>query len=126
MRVLFFGTPEFAVPSLKALLGSHEVVAVVTRPDRPSGRGQKVTASPIKATAEAHGTRVLQPSRMGDPQWLKDIAEVRSDIAVVAAYGRLLPQVLLQPVGIRIEVDSPAVSATDNVERLEVTHFLAL
>lgn len=95
MRVVFFGTPEFAVPSLAALLGSHEVVAVVTRPDRPSGRGHKVTASPVKATAESHGARVLQPPRLGDAQWLKDIADLRADIAVVAAYGRLLPQALL-------------------------------
>ena|SRR5688572_28248544 len=95
MRVLFFGTPEFAVPSLTALIDSHEVAAVVTRPDRPRGRGQKVTVSPIKATAEAHGTPVLQPARLGDPEWLKELAELRPDIAVVAAYGRLLPQPLL-------------------------------
>lgn len=95
MRVVFFGTPEFAVPSLRALFGSHEVAAVVTRPDRPSGRGHKVIPSPVKAIAEAQGTPVLQPTRLGDPQWLKDVAELRSDIAVVAAYGRLLPQALL-------------------------------
>ena len=95
MRVIFFGTPDFAVPSLTALLASHEVVAVVTRPDRPSGRGQKVTASPVKAAAEAHGARVLQPTRLGDSQWLKDVADLDADIAVVAAYGRLLPQALL-------------------------------
>src|SRR5688572_3252974 len=95
MRVLFFGTPEFAVPSLTALIRAHEVVAVVTRPDRPRGRGHKVTASPIKAAAEAHGTPVLQPSQLGNPQWIKDIVDLRADIAVVAAYGRLLPQALL-------------------------------
>jgi methionyl-tRNA formyltransferase len=95
MRVVFFGTPEFAVPSLLALIGSHEVVAVVTRPDRPSGRGHKVTASAVKAAAAAHGVRVLQPAQLGDPQWLTDVADLRADIAVVAAYGRLLPQVLL-------------------------------
>ena len=95
MRVLFFGTPEFAVPSLTALLDSHEVVAVVTRPDRPRGRGQKITASPIKATAESHGTRILQPAQLGDAEWLKEVAGLRADVAVVAAYGRLLPQQLL-------------------------------
>src|SRR6185436_10309374 len=93
--VLFFGTPEFAVPSLTALLRSHEVVAVVTRPDRPSGRGHKVTASPVKAAAEAHGTPVLQPARLSDPQWLAGVADLKADIAIVAAYGRLLPQPLL-------------------------------
>ena len=95
MRVIFFGTPEFAVPSLTALLGSHEVVGVVTRPDRPSGRGHKVTASPVKARAEADGTPVLQPTRLSDPQWLMEVADLRADIAIVAAYGRLLPQALL-------------------------------
>lgn len=95
MRVIFFGTPEFAVPALAALFSAHEVVAVVTRPDRPSGRGHKVTASPVKAAAEAHGTRVVQPARLGDTEWLRDVAAMRADIAVVAAYGRLLPQALL-------------------------------
>ena len=95
MRVLFFGTPDFAVPSLAALIDAHEVVAAVTRPDRPKGRGQKITASPVKATAEAHGIRVLQPARLNDAEWLQDVAKLRADIAVVAAYGRLLPQALL-------------------------------
>ena len=95
MRVLFFGTPDFAVPSLNALFGAHEVVGVVTRPDRPRGRGQKVTSSPVKIAATAHGTQILQPSRLSEPDWLKDIAALRADIAVVAAYGRLLPQDLL-------------------------------
>ena len=95
MRVLFFGTPEFAVPSLTALAGAHEVVAVVTRPDRPRGRGHRISASPIKATAEAHGIPVLQPAGLNDLQWLQSIADLHADIAVVAAYGRLLPQALL-------------------------------
>ena len=95
MRVLFFGTPEFAVPSCRALLDAHEVVGVVTRPDRPRGRGHKVTASPVKAAAEARGTLVLQPARLSDPEWLDEVRELKADIAVVAAYGRLLPQALL-------------------------------
>jgi len=95
VRVLFFGTPEFAVPSLTALLGAHDVVGVVTRPDRPSGRGQKMTASPVKVTAQAHGVPVLQPARLSDPEWLSQLELVRADVAVVVAYGRLLPQSLL-------------------------------
>lgn len=95
MRVIFFGTPAFAVPTLAALLDTHDVAAVVTRVDRPSGRGHKVTASPVKALAVAHGVPVLQPSTLGDPQWLAAVAALRADIAVVAAYGRLLPQALL-------------------------------
>lgn len=95
MRVLLFGTPDFAVPSLEALIGAHEVVAVVTRPDKPRGRGHKVTASPVKMVAEAHGIRVLQPTTLAAPEWLSEVAGFHADIAVVAAYGRLLPQALL-------------------------------
>ncbi|HUG36401.1 MAG TPA: hypothetical protein VML54_05590, partial [Candidatus Limnocylindrales bacterium] len=64
MKVLFYGTPEFARPTLEALLGRHEVVAVVTQPDRPSGRGQRVTAPPVKQRAVAAGVPVLQPPRL--------------------------------------------------------------
>lgn len=96
MRVIFFGTPEFAVPALAALFSHHEVVAVVTRPDRPAGRGQKVTASPVKALAESRGARILQPTKLGEAAWLDDIARLNADLAVVAAYGRLLPQPLLE------------------------------
>jgi len=95
MRVIYFGTPEFAVPALASLMATHEVVAVVTQPDRPRGRGQKVTANPVKALATAHDVPVLQPTRLRDPQWLEEIAALRADIGVVAAYGRLLPQTLL-------------------------------
>ena len=95
MRVIFFGTPDFAVPSLNALFGAHEVVGVVTRPDRPRGRGQKVTSSPVKIAAAAGSTQILQPARLSDPEWLREVAGLRADIAVVAAYGRLLPQDLL-------------------------------
>jgi methionyl-tRNA formyltransferase len=96
MNVVFFGTPEFAVPSLNALLGAHDVLAVVTRPDRPRGRGHKVSSSPVKLAAEAGSTQILQPSaRLADPEVLNAIADLRPDIAVVTAYGRLLPQALL-------------------------------
>jgi methionyl-tRNA formyltransferase len=95
MRVIYFGTPAFAVPSLAALVAAHEVAAVVTQPDRPSGRGQKITPNPVKALAASHDIPVLQPARLRDPQWLGDIAALRADIGVVAAYGRLLPQALL-------------------------------
>ncbi len=95
MRVIYFGTPAFAVPSLAALTAAHEVVAVVTQPDRPRGRGQKVTPNPVKALAVSRGIPVLQPAGLRDPQWLGDIAALRADIGVVAAYGRLLPQALL-------------------------------
>ena len=95
-RVVFFGTPEFAVPTFDELLHSpYDVVGVVTQPDRPRGRGQKTSASPVKAAALAAGTRVLQPESVKDPAFLADLKELSADIGVVAAYGQILPEVVL-------------------------------
>jgi len=96
VKVLYFGTPRFAVPTLELILqSSHTVVGVVTQPDRPRGRGHHVTASPVKEVALAHGLPVLQPTRMKDTEWLDDVRALGADIGVVAAYGRILPQALL-------------------------------
>jgi methionyl-tRNA formyltransferase len=96
LRVLYFGTPDFAVPTLERLLASrHTVVGVVTQPDRPRGRGQRVTPSPVKAVAGSHGIPVFQPTALGDGGWLDQVRGLRPDIGVVAAYGRILPQTLL-------------------------------
>jgi methionyl-tRNA formyltransferase len=96
VKVLYFGTPRFAVPTLELILRSaHTVVGVVTQPDRPRGRGQQVTPSPVKEVALAHGLPVLQPTRMKDVEWLAQVRALGADIGVVAAYGRILPQVLL-------------------------------
>ncbi len=96
LRIAFFGTPAFAVPTLDALLASdHEVVGVVTQPDRPRGRGQQVSDSPVKARARIAGVPILQPTRLKDPAFLEAFGAWRADLGVVAAYGRLLPQVLL-------------------------------
>ncbi len=96
MRVVFFGTPSFAVPTLEALLHStHTVAAVVTQPDRPRGRGQKTTASPVKDAATAAGVAVLQPASVKTPEFVQELASLRADIAVVAAYGQILTQALL-------------------------------
>jgi methionyl-tRNA formyltransferase len=96
LRIVFFGTPEFAVPTLDALLGSrHPVVGVVTQPDRPRGRGQKVSAAPIKARALAAALPVLQPERLKDPAFLDALAALRADLGVVAAYGKILTDALL-------------------------------
>jgi len=93
---MYFGTPQFAVPTLERLLGSsHPVVGVVTQPDRPRGRGQHVTASPVKVVAEAHGVPVLQPTQLRDAAFLDSVRDLAPDIGVVAAYGRILPQALL-------------------------------
>lgn len=95
-RVLFFGTPAFAVPTLEALLGSsHAVVGVVTQPDRPRGRGQLATDGPVKACALAHAVPLFQPSTLKDAALLDDLAALRPDIGVVAAYGKILPAALL-------------------------------
>ena len=93
MRVAFAGTPEVAVPSLDALLASprHDVVAVITRPPRPSGRGRRATASPVADRATVAGVEVLSPERPGDPDFLATLRERRVDCCAVVAYGALLP-----------------------------------
>ena len=96
LRVAFFGTPEFAVPTLDALLASrHRVVVVVTQPDRPRGRGQKVAFSPVKARATEAGVPVLQPTKLKDEAFVSSFAATQSDLGVVAAYGRILPAALI-------------------------------
>ena len=95
-RVVFFGTPEFAVPTLQALLDSpHQVVAVVTQPDRPKGRGQKSQPSPVKQLALANGLPILEPERLRDTAFLDRLRAVSGDLGVVAAYGRILPEAVL-------------------------------
>jgi methionyl-tRNA formyltransferase len=95
VRVLFYGTPEFALPTLDAVLARHQVVAVVTQPDRPAGRGQHLTPPPVKARALAHGVPVIQPPRLRDPGWPERLSEFRADVAVVVAFGQILPKAVL-------------------------------
>jgi methionyl-tRNA formyltransferase len=96
LRLAFFGTPEFAVPSLAALLESrHEVVALVSQPDRPKGRGQKLQPTPTKQVALDAGIPVLQPAKIRDDTFLNAFRDLRVDLGVVAAYGKILPDVLL-------------------------------
>jgi methionyl-tRNA formyltransferase len=96
MRVVFFGTPQFAVPSLEQLIHStHDVVGVVTQPDRPRGRGQKVTDAPVKMTAVQHGLPVFQPARLRDPEVSETLTRWAPDLGVVAAYGKILPESVL-------------------------------
>ncbi|MEJ2677995.1 MAG: methionyl-tRNA formyltransferase [Gemmatimonadota bacterium] len=99
MRIVFWGTPSFAVPSLRALLGEgHDVVAVVTQPDRPAGRGRKVRLSPVKAEAAEQGIPVLQPERARGESFMGELAAVEPDLSVVVAYGQILrPEVLDLP-----------------------------
>jgi methionyl-tRNA formyltransferase len=94
MRIVFLGTPEFAVASLEALI-EHQfnVVAVVTAPDKPSGRGLKLTPSPVKTCAEKHGIPVLQPIKLKDPDFIQELASFQADLQFVVAF-RMLPEVV--------------------------------
>jgi len=94
LRIVFFGTPDFAVASLDALLGTtHEVVAVVTAPDKPSGRGQQERASPVKECALQHGIQVLQPTNLKSEDFMEALQKCHADIQVVVAF-RMLPEVV--------------------------------
>jgi methionyl-tRNA formyltransferase len=96
MRVLFAGTPEPAVPSLRALLASrHEVAAVLTRPDAPAHRGRRMEPSPVRRVAEDAGVEVLTPARPRDPEFLARLAELAPDACSVVAYGGLIPPAAL-------------------------------
>ena len=97
MRVLFWGTPEFALPALRAVENAgHEVAAVVTRPDRPRGRGRKRASSPVRRYAEARGHRVLTPERPRDGAFMDLVREIAPDVSAVVAYGHILSRELLE------------------------------
>ena len=96
LRVVFFGTPAFAVPTLERLVHSHhEVVGVISQPDRPRGRGQQISEAPVKALAVSLGLPVLQPERLARDLFESAFTALRADIGVVAAYGKILPDWLL-------------------------------
>ena len=95
MRVVFLGSPPFALPSLKALATNYTVVTVVSQPDRPAGRGREHTAPATKIFASEVGIPVFQPERLRDPDAIDRIADLEPDMLVVAAYGQILPQSLL-------------------------------
>jgi methionyl-tRNA formyltransferase len=93
LRLVFFGTPAFAATALRRLLRApHPVVAVVTQPDRPRGRGQQVSFSPVKQVAIGAGLPVLQPERLKTPEFQQALRDIGADLGVVAAYGRILPE----------------------------------
>ena len=95
MRVIFMGTPDFSVPALQALAARHEVVAVYSQPPRAAGRGQKPRPSPVQQAAEALGLPVRTPARLRDPADQQAFAALQADVAVVVAYGLILPQPVL-------------------------------
>ncbi len=92
MRVVFLGTPAFAVPTLEAVANAHQVILVVTQPDRPKGRGQEVTASPIKQAATRLGLPLYQPERIRRPEAQERLASLKPEIMVVVGYGQIIPQ----------------------------------
>ncbi len=97
MRILFMGTPEFAVASVKALVeAGHEVCGVFTQPDKPKNRGHKMAFSPVKEYALSVGLDVYQPTKMRDGEALKIVQELAPELTVVAAYGRILPEDILE------------------------------
>ncbi|MEK9826384.1 MAG: methionyl-tRNA formyltransferase, partial [Methylotenera sp.] len=97
MKIIFAGTPEFAVPALAALIeAGHEIVMVLTQPDRPAGRGMKLKPSPVKVLAQQHGLPVFQPERLKPAEVQADIAATDADVMIVAAYGLIIPTAVLQ------------------------------
>ncbi|MCD8369634.1 MAG: methionyl-tRNA formyltransferase [Clostridiales bacterium] len=96
MRIVFMGTPDFSVPTLKSLLDSrHQVIAVVTQPDKPKGRGRAVAMSPVKECALEHGIPVYQPVRARDATFIREMEALAPDVMVVIAFGQILSQDLL-------------------------------
>ncbi|WP_313530244.1 methionyl-tRNA formyltransferase [Anaerotignum sp.] len=95
MRVIFMGTPDFAVYSLKALLTQHEVIAVVSQPDKPKGRGKKLVPTPVKEYALEQGLQVYQPEKARDPEFVALLEELAPDVIAVTAFGQILPESIL-------------------------------
>src|SRR5205814_10302038 len=89
-KIVFMGTPEFAVPALRALAERHHVVGVVTQPDRPAGRGQRVVEAPVKQFSRQAGLPVIQPQRLREPEALAQLTAWAPEIIIVAAFGQIL------------------------------------
>ncbi len=97
MRIVFMGTPDFSVPTLRALVeGGHQVIAVVTQPDKPKGRGKAVQMTPVKEQAVAYGIPVYQPVKARDESFVQILRELAPDVIVVVAFGQILPRVILE------------------------------
>ena len=96
MRVVFMGTPDFSVPTLECIIeAGHEVVGVVTQPDKAKGRGKKVVYTPVKEKALEHGLTVYQPRRAREPEFIEQMRALNPDVMVVVAFGQILPKELL-------------------------------
>ena len=96
LKIIFAGTPDFSVPPLQALIDSpHEVVAVYTQPDRPAGRGRKLSPGPVKVCAQEHGLTVMQPEKLKSSEEQQPLLDLKADLMVVVAYGIILPEAIL-------------------------------
>lgn len=95
MRVLFMGTPEYALPALRAVFAKHEIVGILTRADKPNCRGNKIVFSPVKTFALEHGIPVFQPEDMKDPALFEDLKALSPDISIVVAYGKMIPDSII-------------------------------
>lgn len=95
MRIVFMGTPEFSVPTLEALIAHHDVIAVVTQPDKPKGRGKAMAFPPVKETALAHDIPVYQPVKVREEGFVKVLRDMAPDAIVVVAFGQILPESIL-------------------------------
>jgi len=97
MKIVFIGTPQFALPTLEALIKSeHRIISVITQPSRPKGRGLKLTLPPVKVLAQEFGIPVFQPPKINDPQAVSYLKSLSPDLIVVVAYGQILPQEVLE------------------------------
>ena len=93
MRILFFGTPDFAVPTLRAIhSGPHDVVGVVSQPDRPKGRGRAVHPSPVSAFAQEQALPLWRPEKVGEPEVAEALRALEPDMGVVVAFGQFIPK----------------------------------
>jgi methionyl-tRNA formyltransferase len=95
IRIVFMGSPDFAVPTLRALAGQYSIVGAVTQPDRPSGRGMTLTSPPVKMAAQELGIPVIQPEKLREPEAFAQLQAWKPDLIVVAAFGQILRQNVL-------------------------------
>ena len=95
-KIIFMGTPDFSTKVLEMLIAEHDVIAVVTQPDRPVGRKRKMTPPPVKRVAQEAGIQVYQPEKLADSEELEDLLQLDADLIVTAAFGQLLPESLLE------------------------------
>lgn len=95
MRVIFMGTPEFSVPTLEALIAHHDVIGVVTQPDKRKGRGKAMACPPVKETALKHNISVYQPVKVREEAFVETLKELEPDVIVVVAFGQILPESIL-------------------------------